>query len=127
MNAAINFGKKQCSGSAIFSFARQRGFISLSQSAKLGQSICKTISVQTSACNTFRNFSTEVSPVTKMAPSASNERLSLVDGELSKELKQLSDDILNLNAVDVTILLEIVQVIAAFCDANCEFSDLKPP
>ena len=110
MNAAINFGKKQCSRSTIFSFARQRGFISLSQPAKIGEGIYRSKSAKTSAGNAFRSFSTEEQTVTKRAPSAENERLSLVDGELSKELKQLSDDILNLNSVDMTLLLEIVQV-----------------
>jgi hypothetical protein len=110
MNAAINVGKKQCSGSTIFSFARQRCFISLSQPAKLREGIYRSKSAKTSAHNALRSFSTEEKTVTKRAPSAENERLSLVDGELSKELKQLSDDILNLNSVDMTLLLEIVQV-----------------
>ena len=121
MNAAINFGKGQCSRSTFFSFARQRGFISISKPAKLGESICRKELVKISARNTFRTFSTEGSSAAKQAPSALNERLSLVDGELPNELKQLSDDILNLNAVDMTILLEIVQVQTTSSVDNSEF------
>ena len=110
MNAAINFGKKQCSGSTIFSFARQRGFISLSQPAKLGDSIYRTKSDKVSSRNAFGSLTPDWVDGPRQAPSAENERLSLVNGELSNELKQLTDDILNLNKVDMTILMEIVQV-----------------
>ena len=120
MNAAINFGKKQCSGSTIFSFARQRGFISLSQPAKLGDSIYRTKSAKISSHNAFGTFPDWVDGP-KQAPSAENERLSLVNGELSNELKQLSDDILNLNVVDMSILMEIVQVKLCFSDVYSVF------
>ena len=40
----------------------------------------------------------------------SNERESLIDGTPSAEIKQLSDDILNLNTLDMSILVEIIQV-----------------
>jgi hypothetical protein len=93
-----------CRGSQ--SFSARRSLITFSHLAKQNRSICKAESI-----NIVYNFQRKFSSNEKTSPAQiSNERQSLIDGEPSKELKQLSEDILNLNWIDMSILLDILQV-----------------
>lgn len=107
MNASRIFVQAQCRGS--LSFSARRSFITLSHLAKQERSICKAESINI-VYNYQRKFSSTNTSEKTSPAQISDERQSLVDGEPSKELKQLSDDILNLNWVDMSILLEILQV-----------------
>ena len=80
----------------------KKSFVSVSQLVKQERLISSANSVM---FNCQRKFSS-VDP----SSTASNERQSLVHGKPSKEVQQLSDDILNLNGIDMHILLEIIQV-----------------
>jgi hypothetical protein len=103
MNASRIFVQAQCRASH---FSARRSFITFSHLAKQERSICKAESI-----NIAYNFQRKFSSTEKTSPpEISNERQSLIDGEPSKELKQLSEDILNLNWIDMSILLEILQV-----------------
>lgn len=108
MNASRLFLRKQCSGAS--SVGIKNTFVSVSQIVKQERLICRTNSV---LVDCQRKFSSAEKP--------SNERKSLVHGEPSKEIKQLSDEILNLNAIDMNILLEILQVgVILFNGGNCK-------
>lgn len=49
-------------------------------------------------------------PAAPVEPRKNVERDSLIHGPVSPEIKQLTEDILNLNVIDFDILIEIVQV-----------------
>ena len=106
MQASRGLLRKQCGRST---FMTKRSFIAhfpLSQDRHLSCNCCFKGAVPANVLQT-RRFSDKPTPL--QSPN-SNERESLIDGAPSAEIKQLSDDILNLNTLDMSILVEIIQV-----------------
>ena len=101
------FLKQQCTGT---SFVTKRSFISLIQIAQERHLSCshRFEDVKTATFMQRKNFS---DGPTQAQPTVTNERESLVHGTPSAEIKQLSDDILNLNTLDMSLLVEIIQVL----------------
>ena len=105
MQVSKSVAKKQCTGS----FAAKRCLITFTAPQRHISSDYKVKDTKITTLFQRRQFSDSPSP----SEPSSNERDSLINGTPSPEIKQLADDILNLNTIDMTILIEIVQVGAA--------------